>query len=75
MSTSQYQSNLNSHGVAGATTHATKAAALKSAKDIARAHPGQLAVFYGKTWKPGFDPTEETRLFRADERGKVTEVL
>lgn len=61
----RYQAGLNSHG-SNVPHFDRKADALKAAKDAARANPGRLAALY--------ETGEPTRLFRADEKGRVAEV-
>jgi hypothetical protein len=61
----KYQAGLNSHG-SNVPYFDTKAAALKAAKEAARANPGKLAALHERG--------EPVRLFRADDRGRVSEV-
>lgn len=60
-----YQAGLNSHG-SNVPYFDRKADALRAAKEAARNNPGKLAAMY--------ETGEPVRLFRADERGRVTEI-
>ncbi len=70
---SRYQAGLVSRG-ADVPSYPTKAAALKAAKEEARAHPGKLVSFYGEAWPRGASSSRiEQRFFRADDSGRVKE--